>query len=228
MALLQSTLVPPNSGRSFELRNGQVVRVAGRSVVDFVAFNLDDLTERFDQARTKSNQARIWITSGDVLFSKRNRPLLTIVRDTFVEGHHDLQKGMCSRERFRLIAAGGAKRLYADGIDRNPSRPEDLPDHGCWENLIAGLDGYGIADEDIPSPFNIFQDIRIDPETGALMDTAVRPAVEGQVDLRAEMNCLVAVSACPQSGRGEPQALRIEIHDGVPVEPGVSPGGNHT
>ena len=217
MTLLLSTIVPANSGRSFELQAGQVVRVAGRSVVDFVAFNLDDLRERFDQARTKSNQAKIWITAGDVLFSKRNRPMLTIVGDTFVNGHHDLQKGMCSRERFHMVAGGLAKRLYADGVDVNPTRPEDLPDHGCWENLIDGLKGYDIAPEDIPSPFNIFQDMKIDPQTGALSDTHVRPADEGRVDMRAEMNCLIAVSACPQSGRGAPQPLRIELYDGLPA-----------
>jgi uncharacterized protein YcgI (DUF1989 family) len=93
MAFLQSTVVPRNSGRSFELLSGYLVRVAGRWVVDSVAINLDDLSERFDQARTKSNQAKIWVPTGDALFSKRNRPPLTIVGDTFVEGHHDLQKG---------------------------------------------------------------------------------------------------------------------------------------
>lgn len=217
MTLLSTTVVPANSGRSFELRIGQVVRVAGRSVVDFVAFNLDDRRERFDQARTKSNQATIWITAGDVLFSKRNRPMLTIVGDTFVEGHHDLQKGMCSRERFQMVADGRSKRLYADGVDVNPKRDEELTDHGCWENLIDGLKGYDIAPEDIPSPFNIFQDMKIDPQNGALMSTNVLPADEGWVDMRAEMNCLIAVSACPLSGRGEPQPLRTAPCDDVPA-----------
>ena len=64
---------------------------------------------------------------------------------------------------------------------------------------------------DIPSPFNIFQTMRIDPDTGALLDTFVRPKDEAHVDFRAEMDCLVAVSACPESGRG--QAIRVEVFE---------------
>jgi uncharacterized protein YcgI (DUF1989 family) len=211
MALLQRTVVPKNSGRAFILQKGQRLRVSGRSVVDFVAFNLHDLRERFDQARTKSNQSKIFISTGDQLISKLNQPMLTIVEDTFKEGRHDLQKGMCSRKRFELVAAGLAKREFAEGVDLNPRTAEEIPDHGCWENLSETLKPWGIAPEDIPSPFNIFQTMKIDPETGKLFDTTIRPDPEAHVDFRAEMDCLVAVSACPESGRGK--EIGIEIYD---------------
>jgi uncharacterized protein YcgI (DUF1989 family) len=211
MALLQSEVVPKNSGKAFAIEKGQRLRVAGRTVVDFVAFNLRDVRERFDQARTKTNQAKIFISTGDQLVSKLNNPLLTIVEDTFTEGTHDLQKGMCSKKRFELVAKGVAKRLFADGVDMNPQRPEEIPDHGCWENLSEALKPWNIPPEDIPSPFNIFQTMRIDPDTGAMLDTMIRPKQEAHVDFRAEMDCLVGVSACPQSGRGE--AIRVEIFD---------------
>lgn len=210
MAIVSRTLVPQNSGDSFVVPCGRHVRIAGRNVVDFVAFNLHDLTERFDQARTKTNQAKLFVSTGDVLYSKLNHPMLTIVEDTFREGTHDLQKGMCSTERFRLVAEGRAKRLFAEGVDLNP-KPGEIPDHGCWENLMDALRGYDIAPVDIPSPFNIFQTMRIDPETGRLYDTTIRPKKEAFVDMRAEMDCLVAVSACPQSGRGTP--VRVDIYD---------------
>ncbi len=202
-------VIPKNSGRSYIVRQGQHVRISGRTVLDFVAFNLHDLHERFDQARTKTNQAKVFISTGDILYSKLNNPILTIVEDTFVEGHHDLQKGMCSRERFKLIAEGKAKRVFAEGVDLNPKTAADIPDHGCWVNLIDGLKDWPIPPEDIPSPFNIFQDMKIDPQTGALMDTTVRPAVQGHVEMRAEMDCLVAISTCPQSGRGEEATVEV-------------------
>jgi uncharacterized protein YcgI (DUF1989 family) len=94
MVVLKSQIVPKNSGAAFELKKGQRLRIAGKSIVDFVAFNSRDLTERFDQARTKTNQVKIFISTGDVLYSKRNNLMLTIVEDTFTEGRHDLQKGM--------------------------------------------------------------------------------------------------------------------------------------
>ena len=209
MVVLKSEVVPKNSGAAFEVREGQRLRIAGRSIVDFVAFNLHDLSERFDQARTKTNQEKIFISTGDVLFSKRNTSMLTIVQDTFTEGRHDLQKGMCSRKRFEMVAEGTAKRVFAEGIDINPKKPEEIPDHGCWENLSSALRPWNISPDDVPSPFNIFQCMRIDPETGIMYDTMIRPKDEAQVDFHAEIDCLVGVSACPESGRG--QAIRVEI-----------------
>ena len=211
MAILKSQVVAKNSGAAFEVLKGQRIRVAGRSIVDFVAFNLRDLTERFDQARTKTNQVKIFISTGDVLYSKRNIPMMTIVADTFVEGRHDLQKGMCSRKRFEMVAQGQSKRVFAEGVDINPKTAEEIPTHGCWENLSGAVKPWNITPDDVPSPFNIFQCMRIDADTGVMYDTMIRPKDEAYVDFRAEMDLLVAASACPESGRG--QAIRVEIHD---------------
>lgn len=211
MTALRTQVVPKNSGAAFELKKGQRLRIAGTSIVDFVAFNLHDFAERFDQARTKTNQAKIFISTGDILYSKRNNPMLTIVEDTFKEGRHDLQKGMCSRQRFEMVAAGQSKRVFAEGVDINPKRAEEIPDHGCWENLSHALKPWNITPDDVPSPFNIFQCMRIDAETGIMYDTMTRPKNEAHVDFRAEMDLLVAASACPESGRG--QAIRVEIHE---------------
>jgi len=211
MGILETRIVEKNSGAAIEVKKGQRLRIAGKSIVDFVAFNLHDLTERFDQARTKTNQVKIFISTGDILYSKRNNPMLIIVEDTFKEGRHDLQKGMCSRKRFEMVAQGGSKRVFAEGVDINPTKAEEIPDHGCWENLSEAVKPWNISPDDVPSPFNIFQYMRIDPESGIMYDTLIRPKDEARVDFRAEMDCLVAVSACPESGRG--QAIRIEVFD---------------
>jgi uncharacterized protein YcgI (DUF1989 family) len=211
VAIVKDQTVPKNSGAAFELRKGQRLRIAGKSIVDFVAFNLHDLKERFDQARTKTNQVKIFVSTGDILYSKRNNPMLTIVADTFKEGRHDLQKGMCSRKRFEMVAQGKSRRVFAEGVDINPKTAEEIPDHGCWENLTEAVKPWNISADDIPSPFNIFQCMRIDPDSGAMLDTMIRPKEEAHVDFRAEMDCLVAASACPESGRG--QAIRVEIFD---------------
>jgi uncharacterized protein YcgI (DUF1989 family) len=211
MGKLKSEVVAKNSGAAFEIKKGQRLRVAGKSIVDLVAFNLRDLTERFDQARTKTNQVKIFISTGDILYSKRNNPMLTIVGDTFTEGRHDLQKGMCSRKRFEMVAQGQSKRVFAEGVDINPKKAEEIPDHGCWENLSGAVAPWKISPDDVPSPFNIFQCMRIDPDTGVMYDTMIRPKDEAHVDFRAEMDLLVAASACPESGRG--QAIRVEIYE---------------
>ncbi len=44
-----------------------------------------------------------------------------------------------------------------------------------------------------------------------MFDTLIRPKDEAYVDFTAEMDCLIALSACPESGRGQP--VRVEIFD---------------
>jgi uncharacterized protein YcgI (DUF1989 family) len=77
--------------------------------------------------------------------------------------------------------------------------------------LSNAVKPWGILPDDVPSPFNIFQCMRIDPETGVMYDTLIRPKHEAHVDFQAEMDLLVAASACPESGRG--QAIRVEIYE---------------
>src|SRR5215218_2028613 len=88
-----------NTGFTFDLKKGHSVRITSQTIIDFVCFNRENLRERFDQARTKANQRKVFLSTDDVLVSKLNNTLLTITEDTFKEGHHDLQEGMCSRKR---------------------------------------------------------------------------------------------------------------------------------
>jgi len=195
MRVLEQHGIPANTGRAATVRQGCFVRVSGRTTADFVAFNLNDLRERFDQARTKTNQNTIYVTTGHVLYSKLNHPMLTIVEDTYVDGQHqhNLEKGMCSRARHELAFRQGLmKASYGREIDL-----QGIPDHGCFENLTEALRPWGIAPEDIPSPFNIFQTLEIDPASGRMTNTTLRPRQGAQVTMRAEMDLLVAVSACP-------------------------------
>ncbi|HEX9272630.1 MAG TPA: DUF1989 domain-containing protein [Candidatus Binatia bacterium] len=50
MAILKNEIIEKNSGAAFEVKKGQWLRIAGKSFVDFVAFNLNNFNERLDQA----------------------------------------------------------------------------------------------------------------------------------------------------------------------------------
>ena len=197
--LVDETL-PINTGKAYELKQGQLLRVYGQTTADFVAFNLHDLKERFDQARTKSNQSKIFISTGDVLFSQRNNVLLTVTDDQF-PGHHDMQKGMCSRKRIEMVFLGKSRRDKWGGGQQVEERWEDLPSHGCWENLSRATEAWGIDPDDLPGPFNLFQNTRIDSDTGIMYWDLVDLDGDVYVEMRAETDCLVAVSNCP-GGRG--------------------------
>jgi uncharacterized protein YcgI (DUF1989 family) len=131
--------------------------------------------------------------------------MATIVEDTFKDGHHDLQEGMCSRKRHELAAARGMWEITY-------GRPlTEMPTHGCTENLSNALAPFGIPLEDIPSPFNIFQDMIIRPD-GELVHSHTRPkAPGGFVILRAEMDLLVAISICPDSSIGGTTGASVEV-----------------
>jgi uncharacterized protein YcgI (DUF1989 family) len=188
--------LPRNVGFAFDMKAGQSVRITSQTIIDFVCFCRENLRERFDQARTKANQRKIFISTGDQLISKLNNTMMTIVEDTF-EGHHDLQEGMCSRKRHELAAAKGI-------WEKTYGRPlSEMPPRGCTENLGTALAPYGIAVEDVPSPFNIFQHMIIHADTGELAHSRLRPKPPGaHVTLRAEMNLLAALSTCPDMAAG--------------------------
>src|SRR5260370_16428685 len=87
-----------NTGFAFDLNKGQSVRITSQTIIDFVCFNRKNLRERFDQARTKANQRKVFLTTGDSQVSKLNNTMMTIVDDTFNEAHHDLQERISSRK----------------------------------------------------------------------------------------------------------------------------------
>ncbi len=190
MKILSEKTISANTGCEAELKKGQVIRISATTTVDFVAFDRRNLRERFDQARTKVYNMKIFISTGDKLMSKSNQHLMTIVEDTYREGTHDLQKGMCSGYRYQLAQQEGRLEEYYH-------REVEIPDHGCWENLSQILQPHNVAAEDIPSPLNLFQTMKIDPLTGHMEHTTIRPKPGTYVDLRAERDLLVALSACP-------------------------------
>src|SRR5271168_825238 len=195
--MVRERQLPRNTGFAFDVNAGQSVRITSQTIIDFVSFNRENLRERFDQARTKANQRKVFISTGDSLISKLNNTMMMIIEDTFKEGHHDLQEGMCSRKRHELAAAKGI-------WEKTYGRPlSEMPPRGCTENLGSVLAPYGIAVEDVPSPFNIFQHMIIHPDTGELEHSHIRPKPPGAyVTLRAEMDLLAALSTCPDMAAG--------------------------
>jgi uncharacterized protein YcgI (DUF1989 family) len=205
--LASETVIPKNTGKTFVVKKGRIIRVTGESTADFVVFNLRNVKERFDQARTKVDQGKIYVTTGDVLISKYNNVMMTIVKDTYA-GTHDMEKGMCSTSFYKKW---GDKifAIYGATWKKLGRKKVVAPKHGCWENLAKALKPYGVAKEDVPSPLNIFQTMVINGKTGSMRYAMIRPKPGSRVDFRAEMDCLVGISACPEGGRGKD--LRVVI-----------------
>ena len=176
--LLQTIHLPPRKGTALQLRAGEIIRVldvAGEQVVDLVCFAQQDPAEYLSSARTIDYNNKIYLTTGDVLYSDRSSPMLTIVEDTV--GKHDFLFAPCSPEMFRLTY----------GVTE--------PHPNCLENLAAALAPYGILSANIPVAFNVFMNAAVS-EDGKIIISPPRSRAGDFIDLRAAMDLIVGVSAC--------------------------------
>lgn len=192
MTVISEETAPRNTGWAAEMREGQILRLTARTIIDFVAFDAINYAEAFDQAPTKEENNSIYLAEGHRMLSRSGAPLMTVLKDGFKGiGTHDMQFGMCGRARHKRAAEEGRLGEYLHG------HKIELPDHGCAENLTWAVEPYGIPYENIPSPVNLFQNMDIDQQTGAMKRTQIRPEQPVPVELRAERDLLVAFSACP-------------------------------
>ena len=168
----------PQTGTAFELRAGQqlrVIDVEGEQVADFIAFNSADKAEWLSSGRSIDYANRIYLTKGDILYSNRSRPMLTIVEDDV--GRHDFLLTPCSPETFQIIYKNNA------------------PHPSCFGNLAQHLAPFGIAPDSIPTTLNLFMNVAVGPD-GALEILPPRSKAGEAVVLRAEMDLIVGLTAC--------------------------------
>jgi len=94
MNVINEAAVSPQKGWMGNVDQGQILRISGRSVIDFNAFKREDIREYFDTARTRIYNLNMYPTAGHRLFSKQNNPMMQIIEDGFSGvGRHDLQSG---------------------------------------------------------------------------------------------------------------------------------------
>ena len=166
------------SGTGFQLKRGQILRVIdplGEQVSDLMAFNAHDLDEVLSSGRTIDYANTIFITTGHVLYSNRSTPMFTILEDQV--GRHDFLLTPCSPETFQIIY---------DNHDPHPS---------CFMNLVTNLAPFGITPDRIPTTFNLFMNVQI-AENGELTIAPPLSKAGQYIDLRAEMDMVVGVTAC--------------------------------
>jgi hypothetical protein len=172
--------IPARRGKAVRLSKGQrikVINTKGQQVVDTWAFNAEDLHEFMSMEHSRVAIDRIIPGVGDALVTNRRRPILTLVEDTS-GGIHDTLFAACDRWRYELL---GCKEHHDN----------------CTDNLAAGLAALGLAPPETPAPLNLFMNIPV--VDGNRVE--VRPPVStpgSYVTLRAEMNSILAFSACPQ------------------------------
>jgi uncharacterized protein YcgI (DUF1989 family) len=192
-------VIPPRSGVAFELRRGQRLRVIdpeGEQVADLLAFSREVIGEVLSSGRSLDYAASIFLSTGAALYSNRSRVMLRILEDQV--GRHDFLLTPCSLEMFRIIYGEGA------------------PHRGCFGNLAAALAPWGVQPDMIPTAFNVFMNVRVDGDTGALRVDPPLSRAGDSTTFAAEMDLVVGLTACAagQSNNFRYKPIHYEVLDG--------------
>jgi hypothetical protein len=220
----RNLFIPRGEARAFTVENGRVIRLVepqgGGQVADLVVFNRSKPAERLWGSRTAWLNG-VHLTTGSRLISTGpgEQTLMTLVADTLTREptprgsfFHDVLMGCCST-RLRV-------QKYGPNWNQVP---------GCFEVLAEAIRPYGLPPDYIQDTFNVFMRTgfaREVPELEArFLDTPtggwtgmhafleVCDAPEGAyIDLRAEMDVLVAISACQgRSSAPHSKGLKVEF-----------------
>jgi uncharacterized protein YcgI (DUF1989 family) len=180
MTAFEAQTLPARRGRAVRLRKGQVLKIVnthGQQVVDTWAFNADDLSEFLSMEHLRQVLSRIIPRTGDPLATNHRRPILMLIEDTS-PGIHDTLMAACDIWRYRNLGC------------------TDYHDN-CRDNLFAAMAELGLVPPECPSPLNLWMNIPV--VDGVSVEWLAPVSRAGDyVVLRAELDCVVAMSACPQ------------------------------
>jgi uncharacterized protein YcgI (DUF1989 family) len=153
--------------------------------------------------RTFDYGGKIYISKGDVLWSDRSQPMLTVLADEV--GRHDFLYAACSLEMYRI-------QYGVTGYHAN-----------CHDNLTSALRELGMTPEPLPTPFNLFMNVDVAAD-GRLVFSPPKSRAGDSILLRAEMDLAIAVSSCPAStcnggAPARPLAFEILAAGTIPAAP---------
>lgn len=172
--------IPARRGKAARLKRGQAIRIInthGTQVVDFWAFVSSQLNEYMGMEHCRAFWQRLYPIEGDKMITNHRRPILTLEKDNS-PGRHDTLMAPCDNERYGLLGC----TTYHDN---------------CRDNMHAGLFELGITIPYTPASLNVFMNIPWRQDGALAFDPAMSKPGDS-VTFRAEIDCICAMSACPQ------------------------------
>jgi urea carboxylase-associated protein 2 len=175
-AVISREQVPAGWYATIRLRRGEALRIIddlGVSSVALIGWRAEDMSERINCADTVKVQWSAAISKGRVILSDMGRVLLSVIEDT--SGAHD------------LLAGGSTPGSTAAAFG--------APTRNTHDNFLAAAAKVGLGLRDIPPCATFFAPVSVDPK-GRFVWNGARKHAGDFVDLRAEMNLVLAVSNC--------------------------------
>lgn len=186
-----------------------------QQVGDINMWNLSNTEERFYSGKTRQIH-RTHLSTYDRLWSCHPwlRPLATITQDSLADygidddglSVHDVTGTRCDPYTYKLMTGKSTE-------------------HSCHQYLINAIKPWGLGEKDVHDVFNIFMCTGFDPKTHDFVSRGT-PARDGDyIEWLAEVDLLVALSACPAGdvsapcGSGEePICFPLDVVVGQPEE----------
>jgi hypothetical protein len=193
--------IEPQTGAAFTIKHGQKIRiidVEGEQVADLYCFEKEEIEEKLSSGHTTDYNNKLFLSKGDILYSNRSNPMFTIVADKV--GKHIMLYAPCSQVMF----------------EKSYGVTEAHPN--CLDNLVNNLKSYGVQASQITIPLNIFMNIEIDREGEIKIKSPMSKAGD-YIELRAEMDMIVGVTACSAGSCNnfEWTPIDVEIYSGDAV-----------
>ena len=196
--------IPPGGYWTRVIRRWSTLRITdldGAGAAALLAYNADQPSERYNGPDTTKVQNMVFLSTGRLLLSDLGRVLFSITADTGC-GLDALSGGTTpATVRDRYGDTGSYLAL------RNGRHTNDR------DNFVAALGRHGLDRRDLVPNVNLFARVEVDPDGG--LRFASRPSSGAHVELRAELDVLVAVSATPHvldpSPHWAPGPLRFEV-----------------
>jgi uncharacterized protein len=197
MSTVETIRIPARTGWGASIRAGDRVRVIdpeGAQVADVFAFWADDPSEYHSAEHTRAYVSRLFPHVGEQFVTNRRRPILTLEADDS-PGIHDMLCAACDPSRYHGL---GVEGWHAS----------------CQENLLGAMHELGVEAVEVPQPINLFMNIPVGADSVlGWLPAPTRPG--DSATLRAELDCYVVVSACPQDlvqiNAGAPGPIDVEI-----------------
>ena len=174
--ILHAETIPGGWCWSSAMKAGDTIRIDqanGPSAVAMVAWSLSDASERLNLPDTIKVQWTTGFAKGRVLFSDMGRVLFSIT-EAASSAHDGLMGGSTALSNAR----------YA-GTPRNTR-----------DNFILLAGKIGLDRRDIPSAISFFSPVRVDADGRFVWREDLRRP-DDYIELRAEMDLIIALSNCP-------------------------------
>ena len=178
-AIIHREIIPGGWYWTTRLNSGEALRLittGGASSIGLLAWSAADTSERLNHADTIKVQWAASLPKGRVILSDMGRVLFSIVEDT-TGGAHD-------------ALAGGSTTATNEACYHTTTL------RNTRDNFILAAGKLGLDRRDVHPCISFFAPVNVDAEGCFQWDPSRRQAGDF-IDLRAEMDVLVALSNCP-------------------------------